>query len=331
MIYSHSFRIVPLWHVNPESITPALFIMSWCEVMAARIYFSLMLTVVAFIFWLQEGIERYNYRIHAFCQMTNHVHLAIQVGNIPLSRIMQNVSFRYTRYINSAKNKTGHLFQGRYKALLIDGDSYLVELVRYIHCNPVRAGLAANPNEYQWSSHNAYLGKSSIPWLTTDQVLSQFADQKNRAGKLYDDFVQAGITEPHRHEFHSGTCEGRRILGDENFSEKALALAEEKWKNRWTLNQILDAVCLSYGLDQEILLEPGKKQPCAEARGIAAYLVQEEEHLSLTDLGNILNRDSSALSRAAGRLRERKRNNSNLADKIASTRGCLLEISKCQA
>ncbi len=70
--------------------------------------------------------------------MTNHVHLAIQVGNIPLSRIMQNVSFRYTRYINSEKNKIGHLFQGRYKALLIDGDSYLVELVRYIHCNPVR-------------------------------------------------------------------------------------------------------------------------------------------------------------------------------------------------
>jgi REP element-mobilizing transposase RayT len=279
-----------------------------------------------FYLLLQEGIERYKYRIHAFCQMTNHVHLAIQVGNIPLSRIMQNVSFRYARYINSEKNKIGHLFQGRYKALLIDGDSYFVELVRYIHCNPVRAGLAENPNEYQWSSHNAYLGKSSIPWLTVDLVLSQFADQKNRAGKLYDDFIQAGITEPHRHEFHRGTFDGR-ILGDENFSEKALALADEKSKNRRTLNQILDAVCWSYGLDQEILLEPGKKQPGAEARAIAAYLVQEEEHLSLTELGTVLNRDSSALSRAAGRIRERKKNDSNLADRVASTRGRLLKIS----
>jgi len=240
-----------------------------------------------FCLLLQEGIERYNCRIHAFCQMTNHVHLVIQVGDIPLSRIMQNVSFRYTRYINSARNETGHLFQGRYKALLIDGDSYLVELVRYIHCNPVRAGLVANPNEYQWSSHNAYLGRNPIAWLTIDLVLSQFAGRKNRAGKLYGDFVQAGITEPHRDEFHSGTCEGR-ILGDENFSVKARALAEEKLKNRWTLKQILD--------------------------------------LLLTDLGNTLKRDSSALSRVASRIREREKSNSNLADKVASTRRYLMLV-----
>ena len=78
-------------------------------------------------------------RIHAFCQMTNHVHLIIQVGEIPLSRVMQNLSFRYTRYINSKYNRIGHLFQGRDKALLIDVNSYFVELVRYVHCNPVRA------------------------------------------------------------------------------------------------------------------------------------------------------------------------------------------------
>ena len=78
-------------------------------------------------------------------------------------------------------------------------------------------------------------------------------------------------------------------------------------------------------------IEPDKKQPGAEAKAIAAYLVQEEEHLSLTELGNILNRDSSALSRTVGRIRERKRNNANLADRVASTRGRLLKISKCQA
>jgi len=268
---------------------------------------------------LQKGMERYNHRIHAFCQMTNHVHLVIQVGEIPLSRVMQNLSFRYTRYINSRKNRMGHLFQGRYKALLIDGDSYLVELVRYIHCNPVRAGLVTNPNRYPWSSHNAYLGHNSIPWLTTHLVLSQFAKQVNHARKLYDDFVQNGITEAHRHEFHSGTYQGR-ILGDEKFSENALSLAEEKCKNRRTLRQIIDAVCLSYGIEQEIFFEPGKKQPGAEARAIAAYLVQEEEYLSLTALGNLIGRDSAALSRAAGRIRERVRENSELFDKIKRLR-----------
>ncbi|MDH5561852.1 MAG: transposase, partial [Deltaproteobacteria bacterium] len=92
-----------------------------------------------FYLLLQDGAERFSHRIHAFCLMTNHVHLAIQVGEVPLSRIMQNISFRYTGYLNRRKQRTGHVFQGRYKALLIDADSYLVELVRYIHCNPVRA------------------------------------------------------------------------------------------------------------------------------------------------------------------------------------------------
>ena len=86
-----------------------------------------------FYLLLQEGVERFGHRIHAFCCMTNHVHLAIQVAEIPLAKIMQNVSFRYTRHINNREKRIGHLFQGRYKALLIDADSYLLELVRYIH------------------------------------------------------------------------------------------------------------------------------------------------------------------------------------------------------
>jgi REP element-mobilizing transposase RayT len=81
-------------------------------------------------------VERYRYRIHAFCLMSNHVHLAIQVGVVPLSRIMQNFCFRYTRWLNQQQERVGHLFQGRYKAVLLDADSYLLELTRYIHLNP---------------------------------------------------------------------------------------------------------------------------------------------------------------------------------------------------
>ncbi|MBU0675034.1 MAG: transposase, partial [Proteobacteria bacterium] len=77
-----------------------------------------------FCLLMQEGVERYRHRIHAYCLMSNHVHLIIEVGTIPLSRIIQNLSFRYTRYINTKKKRIGHLFQGRYKSLLIDGDSY---------------------------------------------------------------------------------------------------------------------------------------------------------------------------------------------------------------
>ena len=85
-----------------------------------------------FYLLVQEGIERFRHRIHAFCLMNNHVHLAIQVADIPLSRIIQNLSFRYTRWINWRQSRLGHLFQGRYKAVLVDADAYLLELTRYI-------------------------------------------------------------------------------------------------------------------------------------------------------------------------------------------------------
>jgi len=120
-----------------------------------------------------EGVVRYGHRIHAFCLMTNHVHFALQVAEPPLAKIVQNLAFRYTRRINKSQRRMGHLFQGRYKALLVDADAYLVELVRYIHLNPVRAQMVADPGAYAWSGHNAYLGLAGWPWLTTDLVLSQ--------------------------------------------------------------------------------------------------------------------------------------------------------------
>ena len=95
----------------------------------------------------QYAVERFNCRIHAFCLMRNHAHIVVQTGDIPLSRIMQNISLRFTKWINYSQSRTGHLFQGRYKALLIDADSYLLELVRYIHLNPVRAGIVAATDE----------------------------------------------------------------------------------------------------------------------------------------------------------------------------------------
>lgn len=278
-----------------------------------------------FYLLLQEGIERYRHRIHAFCLMSNHAHLLIQVGEVSLSRIIQNVSFRYTRYCNTRKNKTGHLFQGRYKAIVIDNDSYLVELVRYIHCNPVRAGLITTLSEFQHSSHHSYLAMATNPWLTTSFVLSQFAEDTNRARQLYLEFVQKGIKEPHRQEFHCGTQNGI-ILGDENFAEKAFSLAQKNMRRQFTLTQIIDTVCLSYGITQDILIEPGKKQPAAEARAVAAYLVQGEEGLSLTALGHFFHRDVAALSRAGGRIGERLREDPKLTATIDGIRHRLCSV-----
>jgi len=283
-----------------------------------------------FLFLLHERIQRYHYRIHTFCQMTNHIHLVIQVGETPLSRIMQNLSFRYARFINAKQKRIGHLFQGRYKAILIDTDNYLVELVRYIHCNPIRAKIIKKLDHYPWSSHHAYIEKKTYPWLTTDFVLSQFNDNQRTARSLYIDFVQSGMNEGHRREFHTGMS-GGQVLGDDKFCEQAFNLAQEKWENRLSYDLMINSVCLNYGINKETLCEPGKRQPAAEARAVIAYLVQENEHLSQTQLGKILGRDLSALSRSAGRLRNRIRKKTELKKRMVTIKKQLEQISKCQA
>lgn len=279
-----------------------------------------------FYLLLQEGVEKYAHRIHAFCLMANHVHLVIQVGETPLVRIMQNVAFRYTVYLNRRKKRTGHVFQGRYKALLIDADSYLLELVRYIHCNPIRAGTVQTPEQYPWSSHRAYLGLMAVPWLHTDGVLSQFAVKEKKARARYADFVLDGIREAHRVDFHRGTYEGR-ILGNDSFSEKSLVKAEEKVLRRRTEEQIMTAVCEEYAITSEALAAPGKGRAAATGRAVAALLVREAEHVTLTKLGRVVNRDVTALSRAAERLRARMRSDSGLAQKVAAVRLRLDQIS----
>jgi REP element-mobilizing transposase RayT len=279
---------------------------------------------------LQEGIERYKHRIHAFCLMTNHLHFVIQVGEVPLSPIIQNLSFRYTRYINKVKKSVGHLFQGRYKAILIDADSYLLELVRYIHNNPIRNGLVRNPDQYQWSSHRAYLGAETLSWLTSDWILSQFATNEKKARKFFHEFCLKGIDESHKNEFSRGTFEGR-ILGDDRFRENVLASAKETSHVTLSLDQIVDIVCRKYQIDSQTFVAQGKQQPGAEARAVAAYLVQDAEKLSLTDLGKYLRRDISALSRAAGRLRIRLRTDKKLAAKLAMIEAEAKQMSKSQA
>ncbi len=282
-----------------------------------------------FFYLLQDGIERYNHRIHAYCLMENHVHMLIQVDEVPLSRIMQNISFRYTRYINKRKKQAGHLFQGRYKALLIDADNYLLELVRYIHNNPVRAGMVKTPAKYSWSSHNVYMGATDVPWLTTDWVLSQFAGQKNQAVALYGDFVRKGKDENHRKVFHQGTIDGR-ILGEDSFEEKVLTKALQKVTCRATLDHVLQVVCDQYEICQEDLSSGGSHRRISVPRSVAALIVREMDHLTLMDLSVRLKRDLSGLSQAARRLEKRLEIDKKLSKRINKINK-LINLKKGQA
>ncbi len=278
-----------------------------------------------FYLLLQEGISRFGYRVHAFCLMTNHIHLALQAGDIPLSRGMQNLIFRYTRWINWREKRTGHLFQGRYKAVLVDGDSYLLELVRYIHLNPVRAGMVKAPEEYPWSGHRAYLGSESIPWLTTDWMLEQFGKTVAQGRVGYRSFVLDGLGEEHRPEFHGGK-EDSRLLGDDSFMDLCLSGSGSKTLHL-TAQEIAAKVCLAYNIDDTTLRSQSQQRTASEARAVMGWLARELGCVTLSDVGKFVNRDVGSISSSVRRLVERMHVVPGLADRVRSLKTAFEEAT----
>ncbi|MBI1396722.1 MAG: transposase [Betaproteobacteria bacterium] len=245
---------------------------------------------------LEDGCSRFGHRVHAFCLMPNHVHLALQAGELPLSRAMQNLSFRYTRHVNRVHGRVGHVFQGRYKALLVDADSYLLELVRYIHLNPVRAGIARSPDDHAHSSHRAYVGQHAVPFLTTDWVLSRFDERPGVARRRFARFVAEGLAQGHRGEFHRGASESR-VLGPDRFVERALAAAGNGGGLPPALNDVIVSVCEQLAVDPEALAGAGRARQAARARAIIGWLAMGSGAGTLTELGQRFGRDVSTLSR----------------------------------
>jgi len=266
-------------------------------------------------FLIQEGVERFGHRVLAFCLMGNHIHLAIQVSDIPLSRIMQNLSFRYTRWINGRHQRMGHLFQGRYKALLVDKDSYMLELIRYIHLNPVRAGLVATPVQYEWSGHRAYMGKEHLPWLSCDAVLSQFGHDVHHARGQYEHFVMRALDEQHRPEFHQGGDDSR-LLGGDGFLQQVMAQTDTVVAVKFSLEEVLGLVALEFDIAIEDLCGSSRKRSFAEARGIAAWLVAESGQHTLAKLARLVHRDPSALSLQVKKVRDRAMKEAQYRQKI---------------
>lgn len=145
-----------------------------------------------FLSCLERCAAQHAVRVHAYCLMTNHFHLLVEVGAVPVSKVMQTLLQRYAQYTNRVHSSHGHLFTDRFWARLCQRDAYLLELLRYVHLNPMRARLAATPELYPWSTHRAYLGVTNVPWIATTS-LDLFSPDRERAIAAYARFVRAGI------------------------------------------------------------------------------------------------------------------------------------------
>lgn len=170
-------------------------------------------------------VKRFNWILHAYCLMSNHYHLLIETPEGNLSRGMRQLNGIYTQQFNRRHNSVGHVLQGRYKAILVDKDNYLLELCRYIVLNPVRAGMVKGPKEWQWSSYKDTAGYGKgIPYLTKDWILLQFGRKRAEAAIRYREFVRAGL----RAESPWKQIKGQLYLGDESFIDRIKKLIRGK-------------------------------------------------------------------------------------------------------
>ena len=168
---------------------------------------------------LAQTCNRFNWVIHAYCQMSNHYHLLVETIDANLSKGMRQLNGVFTQHFNQHHNQVGHLFQGRYKAILVQKDSYLLELSRYIVLNPLRVQTRRvnHLNQWPWSSYPATMGKSTSPeWLDTDWILSQFGRQRKVARQKYHEFIMQGKGLPSPLE----ATRHQLILGDDTFVER---------------------------------------------------------------------------------------------------------------
>lgn len=182
----------------------------------------------AFLLTLEQIVAQFNWLCYAWCLMDNHYHLLIQTPDGNLSKGMRQLNGVTTQTSNRRHRRVGHLFQGRFKAILVDHDAYLLELSRYIVLNPVRAGMVKAPGDWPWSSYRASAGLAPVaPWLTVDGVLSQFAKRRSLAQQRYAQFVSEGI----RADSPWQNLKGQVFLGDDRFVQQMQAKIESRQRN----------------------------------------------------------------------------------------------------
>jgi REP element-mobilizing transposase RayT len=177
--------------------------------------------------WLDvfgQVCKRFNWVCHAWCQMTNHYHIVVETVEGNLSQGMRQLNGVYTQHVNRTHGRVGHVFQGRYKAILVERDSYLLELARYVVLNPVRAGLVNDVGLWPWGSYAATVGEAvPPPWLQTDWILGQLALSRSNAVRQYIHFVRAGVGLPSVWE----GLRGQVYLGSEAFLLRMQALSDK--------------------------------------------------------------------------------------------------------
>jgi REP element-mobilizing transposase RayT len=255
----------------------------------------------------------------AWALIPNHFHLLLKTGNVPIATVMRRLLTGYASGFNRRYQRSGHLFQNRYKSILCQEDTYLKELVRYIHLNPLRARLVGDItalDDYPYAGHGAIMGKQENQWQATDSILELFGSKLSQARHNYHEYVtvgtklgkQPGLTGGGLIRSAGGWAgvqqlrkagsfqkSDERILGDGDFVESVLAEADEKITRRFaykskgiSLDHLLQAVATLVGIESEELVGASKARKVTKGRILFCYLAVREMGLSMTEIASRL-------------------------------------------
>jgi putative transposase len=244
-----------------------------------------------------ETITRFSARIHAYCWMPNHIHLLVQVSETPLASLMLRIASRYARTVQKRLSTTGHFFERRYHAILVDTESYLLELIRYIHLNPVRASLVGDPGEYPWSSHHVYCQLRGEPWVTTDLVLKLWHPGRALAIAAYRQFIGSETTDA---ALPAPGAADDRIPDNDGFLTK-LDLKPGRAPSTETLEGIVAKGCTQLDVSVSELASRSRARRLSRARAWIAHRAVQERVASICAVARLLHRNESAIRQLMAR------------------------------
>lgn len=266
--------------------------------------------------------------VYAWALVNNHLHLLFKTGEEGVSSVMRKQLTWYAVYFNRKYDRSGHLFENRYKSILCEEDRYLLALVRYIHLNPIRAGIIKTIDEldnYPWTGHSVIMGKSKQEWMNTDYVLFQFGKQLKGSREAYRKFIEDGCTENHIISYSGGGLlpsyggwseiksmrhrgelldHDDRILGSSDFVERTLDDADEKQKwqlkmeHSKSISDIITEQSAVSGISQTLLRSGSRKRDVSRIRCIIAQQSVDELGMSFAEIAKWLNINTSAVRKA---------------------------------
>lgn len=242
--------------------------------------------------YLSEAQNQYGYLLHCYMLMTNHYHLIIETPEGNLSKVMHYINGSYTNYVNRRRGRSGHLFQGRYKAILIDKDNYLLELSRYVHLNPVRAKMVARPEDYPHSSYRLYIFKQDDGLIHRDLILSMISKDRRHAFQRYRDFVESGIDEsledPLKKIYGGAILGGKTFIRDVLDRVKIGVIEKQETSHRrdlqtaYAVDRVIDAVAAHFKISLDDV-----KENTSEYRNIAIHLLKKWTSISNSQIGEL--------------------------------------------